>query len=159
MLFLTPTDRQLSDLFTLMHRGLGDMANQSNEGDLVEDGYSKDEIAAFDQLANDSNGVGDLLAQKAAANRELQAATHSGGIQGSLFIAQNVLQAYAKLTGPLTIDTGEVSDSHTAKVSNLTDLLADLMHYAEHHDIDFNEALAKAGEHVATEQGDLAQSA
>lgn len=147
MSFLNLTSDQLDTLSTLVERGLNDMNQHQKEGDLVQDGYSEGDIEAFHQTVEEGNKIQGLVGPAKVRAAALEQVRNSP-IESSIVLAETILQAYSGLTEPVDMS----SDADTVeKARCMVDLLADIMHYADKHDIDFGELAGRAHAHFCEE--------
>lgn len=147
MLFIVPTAAQLDDLRDLVNRGLDDMAEQKKNGNLLVDGYTEEEIAAFQSRANDQQGVVGLLERHARAQQACEKAKNdSAGY--SAIIGRGVLNAHASLTQGQEID----AQATDMEEEMLIDVVADLMSYARQQGINFDAIADLASLHLHNEQ-------
>lgn len=147
MLFIVPTSAQLNDLHDLVARGLDDMSEQAKSGNLLADGYTQEEIVAFESRSNDQQGVMGMLGEKASADKAL-ARLSDQPVQSSALIGENVMRAHYALTQGQAMDDKDFEMQEEV----LVDLLADLKCYARQQGIDFDAIADLASRHLQNEQ-------
>lgn len=136
------SEKQLGDLSQLVGLALADMAAHEKEGDLEQDGYTDEDRAARKLLAASGEELMGTIREAYANEKEARNNQYSQA-QQSTNLARMVLMAYSHQAG--------IGNEEPAESSAFRDLLADLRHFADKNDIDYDAEFDAAINHFEEE--------